>query len=83
MKARCLIATNLDIDQELLEDTVKAWGFKTKKEAVNTALAELLEKKKRLGILSLFGKIDFDPNYHYKDHRSRKKSLRKGRGGVK
>jgi len=79
MKARCPIATNLDIDQELLEDTVKAWGFKTKKEAVNTALAELLQKKKSMGILSFFGKVDYDPDYNYKDHRSRKKSFRKGK----
>ena len=53
--------------------------FKTKKEAVNTALQELLNKKKRLGILELFGKIEYDPDYNYKEHRSRKKSVRKRR----
>jgi len=78
-KARCFIATNLDIDQKLLEETVKVWGFKTKKEAVNTALAELLQKKKSLGILRFFGKVDYDPDYNYKDHRSRKKSFHKGK----
>jgi Arc/MetJ family transcription regulator len=78
-KARCPIATTLDIDDRLLEETVKAWGFKTKKEAVNTALQELLNKKKRLGILELFGKIEYDPDYNYKEHRSRKKSVRKRR----
>ncbi len=74
MKARCPIATNLGIDDKLLEATVKAYGFKTKKEAVNTALTELLNKKKRLGLIALFGKIDYDPDYNYKDYRSRKKA---------
>jgi len=62
----------------LLKETVKARGFKSRHEAVNAALAELLNKKKRLGILKLFGKIDFNPAYNYEDHRSRKKSFRKG-----
>src|SRR4051812_36394779 len=74
MNRRCFIATNLDIDPKLLDAAVKAWGFKTKKEAVNTALSELIKKKQRLGIIDLFGKIDYDPDYNYKDHRSRKKS---------
>jgi len=57
---------------------VKVCGFKTKKEAVNAALAEMLRQKKSLGILKLFGKVEFDPDYNYKDHRSRKKSFHKG-----
>lgn len=72
-KRRCLIATNLDIDQKLLEETVKAWGFKTKKEAVNTALSELLKKKKQAGILDLAGKVEYYPDYDYKKLRARKK----------
>jgi Arc/MetJ family transcription regulator len=70
---RCRIATNLDIDQDLLEQTVKAWGFKTKKEAVNTALSELLKKKKRLELVEMFGKVDYRPDYDYKKLRSRKR----------
>jgi len=69
--------------EKRLKNTIKAWKIKATRESVNTTLSELLKNKKHLGILDLFGKIDFDPNYHYKDHRSRKKSLRKGRGGVK
>jgi len=56
---------------------MKAWDFKTKKETVNTALAELLQKKKRMGILDFFGKVDYDPAYKGKDHRTYMKSLRK------
>jgi Arc/MetJ family transcription regulator len=57
----------------LLEETVKAWGFKTKKEAVNTALAELLRKKKQAGILELAGKVTYFPDYDHKKARGRKK----------
>ena len=77
MKRRCAIATNLDIDDRLLNATVKAYGFKTKREAVNAGLTELLNKKKRLGLVALFGTVDYDPDYNYKEHRSRKKSFRK------
>jgi len=77
VKRRCAIATNLDIDQRLLKATVKAYGFKTKKEAVNAGLTELLNKKKRLGLVELFGTVDYDPDYNYKEHRSRKKSFHK------
>ena len=79
-KRRCLIATNLDIDQDLLEQTVKAWGFKTKREAVNAALTELLNKKKRQELIKLAGTINYDPDYNYKDYRSRKKKFRSGGG---
>ena len=73
MDRRCAIATNLDIDDKLLEETVRAWGFKTKKEAVNTALAELLKKKKRLELVEMFGKVEYFPDYDYKKTRSRRR----------
>ena len=74
VKRRCAIATNLDIDDKLLNETVKAYGFKSKKQAVNTALQELLNKKKRLGILELMGTVEYYPDYDYKKLRGRKKN---------
>ncbi|MEQ8471081.1 MAG: type II toxin-antitoxin system VapB family antitoxin [Marinoscillum sp.] len=67
------MATNLDIDQKLLEEAVKYGNHKTKKSAVNEALAEYVQKKKQLGITKLFGTIDYDENYDYKAERMRKR----------
>jgi Arc/MetJ family transcription regulator len=65
------MATNLDIDQRLLNEALKAGGHRTKKETVNEALKEYIRYRKQLSIKELFGKIDFDPDYDYKKGRRR------------
>jgi len=64
--------TNLKLDDKLIEATVKLGNFKTKQEAVNTALAEFVQRRQRLRILELGGKIDFDPAWDYKKMRRRR-----------
>ena len=44
---------------------MKAFGFKSKSEAVNMALAELLKKKRR-ELVEMFGKAEYYPDYDYK-----------------
>ena len=61
--------TNLAIDEKLLEEALKIGGHKTKKNAVNEALKEYIMKRKQKDILSVFGKIDFEPSYDYKKER--------------
>ena len=63
--------TNLAIDPELLEKALEVSGMKTKKDTVNLALKELINRRKQLEILDLFGKMDPDPDYDYKKGRSR------------
>lgn len=65
------MATNLQIDDKLLKEAVKLGGFASKKAAVNELLREFVQRKKQLGIIELFGKVDFDPNYDYKAERRR------------
>ena len=65
--------TNLAIDDQLIEEARKVGGHKTKKEAVNTALAEYIQHRKQMELASLFGTIDFDPTYDYKAERKRKR----------
>ncbi len=60
------MATNLKIDENLLADAVEAGHFKTKKEAVNQALAEFVQRRKQLQMLELEGTIDFFEGYDYK-----------------
>ena len=61
--------TNLDIDEKLLDEAKKVSGLKTKKSAVNEALREFIQRRKRKDILSLFGKIEIERSYDYKEAR--------------
>ncbi|HUO83743.1 MAG TPA: type II toxin-antitoxin system VapB family antitoxin [Thermoanaerobaculia bacterium] len=63
--------TNLAIDDQLLEEAKQIGGHRTKRETVNEALREYIQRRKRQGILDLFGKIDFDPRYDYRRARRR------------
>ena len=65
------MATNLAIDQELLQKAVEVSGLKTKRETVNLALQEFVDRRKQMEILDLFGKMDPDPDYDYKKGRIR------------
>jgi len=66
------MATNLAIDEELLSLALKAGGYKTKKETVNTALKEFVQRRRQGEIAELFGTIDYDSAYDYKKLRTRK-----------
>ena len=63
------MATNLAIDEELLNTALKIGGFKTKKDTVNQALKELIQRRKTSDIIDLFGKISYNPDYDYKKAR--------------
>jgi len=65
------MSTNLSIDPELLQKALEVSGLKTKKDTVNLALKELINRHKQLEIINLFGKMDPDPDYDYKKGRSR------------
>ena len=67
-----LMATNLQIDDSLIAKAVKAGGHKTKKAAVTQALIEYIQHMEQVKILSLFGTIDYEPDYEYKKQRQRK-----------
>ena len=61
--------TNIDINQDLLKEALELGNCKTKKEAVNDALAEYVRARKQRRIIELFGTIDYDPDYDYKAER--------------
>jgi Arc/MetJ family transcription regulator len=67
------MATNLALDDRLIEEARRAGGHKTKKEAVSAALSEYVQRRKQQRILKAFGTIDFDPGYDYKAERRRKR----------
>jgi Arc/MetJ family transcription regulator len=67
------MATNLAIDDRLIEEARKTGGHKTKKEAVTKALEEYIRYRKQQRILDDFGTVDFDPAYDYKAARRKKR----------
>ncbi len=65
------MATNLAIDDALLEQARQAGGHRTKKATVTEALEEYIRRRRQANVLELFGQIDFDPAYDYKAQRRR------------
>lgn len=64
------MATNLDLDETLIEEAVRLGGHRTKRATVNEALQEYIAKRQQLGILDLFGTIDYYPEYEPQKYRS-------------
>jgi Arc/MetJ family transcription regulator len=54
--------TNIDIDDELMEQALKASGESTKKAAVEAALKLMVRIKAQEGIRSLRGKVSWEGN---------------------
>ncbi len=65
------MATNLSIDPALIDRALAVSGERTKKAAVTKALQEFIARREQKHLLELFGKLDWDPDYNYKSHRSR------------
>ncbi len=65
--------TNLALDDELIDQAVKAGRHKTKREAVTAALREYVKARKRLGILDWVGEVDYFDDYDAKALRRAKK----------
>ena len=63
------MATNLELDDQLILEAKRLGNFATKREAVTAALEEFVQRRKQLEILDLFGKVEFDPDYDYKKDR--------------
>ena len=63
------MATNLALDDKLIEEAKRAGKHRTKKEAVTAALGEYIRRRKQQRILKAFGTFEFDPTYDYKAER--------------
>jgi Arc/MetJ family transcription regulator len=67
------MATNLALDDKLIEDARRAGKHKTKRAAVTAALDEYIKRRKQLRILDAFGKFEMDSDYNYKAERRRRR----------
>jgi Arc/MetJ family transcription regulator len=66
------MATNLALDDRLIEQARRAGGHKTKKEAVTAALRAYVKACRRGEMLDLAGTVEFWPGFDHRDLRRRK-----------
>jgi Arc/MetJ family transcription regulator len=65
------MATNLQIEDNLIQEALVLGGHRTKRAVVEEALREYVQRRKQLKILELFGTIEYDPEYDYKQQRQK------------
>ena len=68
-EAETPMATNLDLDDKLIEAARRLGGHRTKRDAVTRALEEYVRWLRQQAVVSEFGKIDYDPKFDYKKQR--------------
>lgn len=66
------MATNLALDDRLLEEALRVGGRATKKDTVTEALQEYINRRKQARVVEVFGSVDYDPKYDYKKQRRRR-----------
>jgi hypothetical protein len=59
------LATDLELDDRLIEEALRIGGRATVKETVTEALQEYIDRRKQATVLGLFGTIDYDPKYDH------------------
>ncbi len=64
------MATNLAIDDKLIEEAKTIGKHRTKKGVVTEALEEYIQRRKQIEIFNIFNTIDYDKDYDYKKQRS-------------
>jgi Arc/MetJ family transcription regulator len=65
------MATKMQIEDDLIQEALLLRGHRTKRAFVEKALREYVQRRKQLKILELFGTIEYDPEYDYKQQRQK------------
>jgi hypothetical protein len=66
------MATNVELDPKLMREALRVGKHKTKREAIEAALREYVNKNKQPSIIEMFGKVDYWPDYDYKANRRKR-----------
>ncbi len=64
------MATNLAIDDWLIDEAKAIGKHRTQKGVVTEALQEYIQRRKQTEIINIFNKIDYDQDYNYKKQRA-------------
>ena len=65
------MATNLALDDKLIEEARRIGGHTTKKDAVTAALDEYIRRRKQQEVMKLFGTVEYERGYDHKANRRR------------
>lgn len=60
---------NIQIDEALIQEALAFGNQQTERDVVEVALREYVQRRKQLQVLELFGTIDYDEDYNYKQQR--------------
>ena len=63
------MVTPFQIDQTLLQEALALSNHPTATTLIEAALREYIQRRKQLKILELFGTIDYEEGYNYKQQR--------------
>ena len=58
--------TNIELNDELIQEAFQLTNLKTEQELIDFALRELIRNRKKRSLLDLSGQIQFAPDYDYK-----------------
>lgn len=61
--------TILQIDQTLLQEALSLSEYPTANALIEVALRQYIQRRKQLQVIELFGTIDYEENYNYKQQR--------------
>lgn len=61
--------TNVDLDDDLMEEAFRLTGVRTKKRLLHLALEELIRSRKKRNLAELAGAIRFVEGFEYKEAR--------------
>jgi Arc/MetJ family transcription regulator len=70
------MATNLAIDDKLLEEALRTGGLRTKKETVTKALEEFIDRRRQRKVLKRLGTFRFRSDWDHKQDRLGRESRR-------
>jgi hypothetical protein len=61
--------TNLEIDENLLKQALALSDSLTENQLISEALREYIQRRQQQKVLDLFGTIDYEEDYDYKQQR--------------
>ncbi|MBW4599644.1 MAG: type II toxin-antitoxin system VapB family antitoxin [Calothrix sp. FI2-JRJ7] len=65
------MAINIQIDDALVKEALTFDNQQSERDVVEQALREYVQRRKQIKVIDLFGTIDYDEDYDYKQQRQK------------
>ncbi len=65
------MAINIEIDEALIKEALTFNNQQSERDIVEQALREYVQRRKQIKVIDLFGTIDYDEDYDYKQQRQK------------